>query len=278
MTHIHHRPQQQQQLRRLVTFRGGGGDEVEEGGESPPLADNDEEVASTADSPTTTVTDEEETVSSADSRTGRRSLLAVTAPASSAFTALLASIGKNYGTMLDTRPILTKSVTAGFIFSLSDFLAQRIEQRQKGNGNPNGKDKKQIQAAINWTRLLSSTAIGFFYFGPAAHYWYETIFRLLPGTTLISTLQKAALGQAFFGPTFTCIFFASSLIQARKFSMSNWMTKIRQDLPGAWLAGVGFWPIVDLVSYGCIPKNYIPLFVNMMSLIWTIYLSMVANR
>jgi len=67
-------------------------------------------------------------------------------------------------------------------------------------------------------------------------------------------------------------------MQAGKFSTSNWFNKIRQDLPGAWLAGIGYWPLVDLVSYGFIPVHYIPLFVNAASLLWTIYLSLLANR
>ena len=109
-------------------------------------------------------------------------------------------------------------------------------------------------------------------------YWYEMIFKLLPGTGLISTLEKAVLGQLIFGPSFTCIFFAVGLIQSNEFTFSKWFTKIKEDLPGAWLAGVGFWPLVDIISYSVIPVKWIPLFVNFASLIWTIYLSLVSNK
>ena len=178
-------------------------------------------------------------------------------------TASITAFGEFYGSSLVARPILTKSITAGSIFALSDYLAQRLE---------NSKEK------LNWTRMVSGGLVGLLYFGPAAHYWYEMIFRLLPGTTLVSTLQKAALGQLLFGPSFTCIFFGVSLLQAGNFSLGSWFRKIKQDLPGAWLAGAGFWPLVDLVSYSIIPMQWIPLFVNMCSLVWTIYLSAVANR
>ena len=86
------------------------------------------------------------------------------------------------------------------------------------------------------------------------------------------------MGQLLFGPSFTCIFFATSLIQTGNFTLGNWMRKMKSDLFGAWLAGVGFWPLVDLVSYSLVPKRYIPLFINVMSLVWNIYLSIVANR
>ena len=187
-------------------------------------------------------------------------------------TALVVTLGKAYADSLAKRPIVTKSVTACAIFGISDYLAQRLESKESSS--------KATEAAnqLNWTRLLTSMVVGLCYFGPAAHAWYDMIFKLFPGTGLLSTLQKAAMGQMFFGPSFTCIFFASSLWQAGQFTLGNWFRKIRKDLPGAWLAGVGFWPLVDLVSYSFVPVPYIPLFINMCSLVWTIYLSMIANR
>ncbi|KAI2494462.1 hypothetical protein MHU86_20071 [Fragilaria crotonensis] len=189
-------------------------------------------------------------------------LSAVTVPMISS----LSAFGSAYASSLQARPILTKSSTAGVIFALSDYLAQRLER-----GNNTTK-------SINLTRIMASSIVGFCYFGPAAHYWYQMIFSLLPGTSLLSTLQKAGLGQLIFGPTFTCIFFASALLQSGNFTMQTWFRKIKNDLPGAWAAGLGFWPLVDLVSYSMVAPQWIPLFINVCSLVWTIYLSGVANK
>ncbi len=100
--------------------------------------------------------------------------------------AVLATVGKRYSQQLELRPILTKSYTAGLIFGLSDFFAQKIERSNDANG---------ASGQIDWIRTLASTLVGLLYFGPAAHYWYEWIFRLLPATTLVSTLHKAFWGQ-----------------------------------------------------------------------------------
>lgn len=186
-------------------------------------------------------------------------------PGFSAIATLCGSMGKFYSTQLELRPIITKSWTAGLIFALSDYLAQRIE-------------KSKEDCSTDMRRLIFATMIGALYFAPAAHYWYEAIFRFLPGKGVVSTLQKAFLGQAIFGPAFTCIFFASSLIQNGTFSLASWGAKIRSDLPSAWLAGSCFWPLVDIISYSLIPVRLIPLFVNLCSLVWTIYLSIVANQ
>jgi len=178
---------------------------------------------------------------------------------------LLATAGRIYTQQLDKFPIVTKSYTAGLIFGLSDYIAQTIE-------------KTDEKSKLDKTRLVATTLVGLLYFGPAAHYWYEIIFRLLPGSSLWSTLQKAFWGQVIFGPSFTCIFFATSLLQSGQFSLGAWGQKIKTNLPGAWLAGVGFWPLVDLISYSMIPVKWIPLFINMCSLVWTVYLSIVSNR
>ena len=181
---------------------------------------------------------------------------------------LLQSLGQTYAASLRRNPILTKSVTSGCIFAVSDLLAQRLEKTAT-TIDPNATLQRR---SLRWSRTLTSAALGFFYFGPAAHFWYEWIFRALPGTSLPSTLQKAVLGQAIFGPSFTCLFFATSLLQSGTFTFRNWFRKIRTDLPGAWLAGAGFWPIVDLISYSLIAPLWIPLFVNVCSLVWTTYL------
>jgi protein Mpv17 len=163
------------------------------------------------------------------------------------------ALARSYKASLLRRPILTKSATAGLIFALSDILGQRLEKKQDADAKDSSSGEgKRCSAALNKTRTLMSAAVGFLYFGPAAHYWYEMIFKLLPSTSLASTLQKAALGQLVFGPTFTCIFFAASLLQTGTFSLSNWFRKIKADLPGVWLSGTGFWPIVDVISFSLI--------------------------
>ena len=107
--------------------------------------------------------------------------------------AVLTTLGRCYSRQLEVHPILTKSYTAGFIFGISDFCAQLIE----GSSSSNQDDGLSSSGSnsIDWTRTISSTLVGLLYFGPAAHYWYEWIFQLLPSTTLLSTLHKAVWGQ-----------------------------------------------------------------------------------
>jgi len=182
---------------------------------------------------------------------------------------IIKAAGALYSNQLILRPKLTKSATAGIIFGLSDFCAQLIER------NRNSDDDK---APLVYSRIIMTFLVGFFYFGPAADAWYSVIFRLFPGTSLVSTLQKALLGQLIFGPIFTCVFFGAGLIEARKFTLGTWGAKIREDLVAVWAAGLGFWPLVDFISFKVVPMQWIPLFVNFCSFVWTVYLSLIANK
>jgi hypothetical protein len=177
----------------------------------------------------------------------------------------LRSSMRQYSHLLQHYPIRTKSITACILFAMSDLVAQSYtrpdgdtnhqkqqqpqpQQRDNNLRKFNNGDSKVNNSKMNdrpisivWSRVLSSAAVGLCYFGPAAHYWYYWIFKLLPSTTFVSTMQKAILGQVFFGPSFTCLFFAISLLQSQTFTIANWMQKIRTDLPSVWLAGAGFW-------------------------------------
>ena len=109
---------------------------------------------------------------------------------------------------------------------------------------------------------------------PARYGW---IFKTFPSKTLFGILQKAALGQFFFAPPLFCVFFAAALIQNGQFTIGNWVQKIRQDLVKGWLGGLGFWPFINYISYGYVPQKWIPLFINLMGLVFNIYVSLIAN-
>ena len=157
---------------------------------------------------------------------------------------------------MDKAPLATKAATSAAIFGASDACAQKLEQVKEPDA----------------TRLLTTTAIGGLYFAPAAHVWYAQITKLIPKNGLKEILTKALLGQIFFGPLVTIVFFAAACAQGE--GLKTLPAKIKADLLQVQIAGAGFWPFVDLISYAFIPIAYIPLFVNCASFVWTIFLSL----
>jgi protein Mpv17 len=170
-------------------------------------------------------------------------------------------MGKAYGELLKTHPIATKSITSCFMFGLSDFLAQCLKPEK-----------------LNLSRIKMACLVGLFYFGPAAHVWYDLMFQLFPEKSFGSTVIKSALGQLLFGPCFMCVFFAASLAQQGSFSWIAYWDKICHDLPPAWITGLGFWPVMSYISYTTVPKDWIPLFSNCCTLLFNIYLSFISYR
>ena len=178
----------------------------------------------------------------------------------------LSSLGSAYGSLLQKHPILTKSVTSGFMFGCSDWLAQRLQASSTAD------------VMTDWPRIQTIALVGLLFFGPAAHVWLDLMFHLFPGTSIASTLAKSCLGQLVFGPSLVCIMFAASLLQQGSFSMTAYSDKIRRDLPGVWISGLNFFPVANYVGYSMVPKDYMPLFQNCCSLIFNVYLSLVTYR
>ncbi len=204
--------------------------------------------------------------------------LATTFPTLSSVSYLLKSAGSCYARSLTLYPILTKSFTAGVIFGFSDWVAQIIEQNKKQNGT----DTASPSSSGGRSRIIASFLVGTLFFGPAAHAWYAAIFALLPSTTLPSTLSKAALGQVIFGPLFTCVYFLANMLSRpngfQSFTFASFKNKVVSDLPSVWTSGLGYWPLVDLIGYGYVNPNYMPLYANGASFVWTVYLSGVTNN
>jgi hypothetical protein len=94
--------------------------------------------------------------------------------------------------------------------------------------------------------------------------------RLIPSSDLLPVLGKSVLGQIFYGPIYTSMFFLSQLIPVseKEGFLASFadafrnllLPKIRRDFFGVWEVGVWFWITVDLISFKFIPLNLIPLY------------------
>ena len=127
----------------------------------------------------------------------------------------VAALGAKYADSMAARPLLTKMGTSAAIFGASDASAQALERAP----------------ALDRTRLAVTTAIGGFYFAPAAHVWYGAITKAIPANDLRAILTKALLGQLIFGPLVTCVFFASARVPGRETKIVN-TTSICMDSHG----------------------------------------------
>ncbi|KAG8368464.1 hypothetical protein BUALT_Bualt15G0048100 [Buddleja alternifolia] len=125
-------------------------------------------------------------------------------------------------------------------------------------------------------RSVRMAGYGLLILGPTIHYWYTYMSRVFPKRDIASTLKKMALGQTFYGPAMTVIFFsANAALQGE--SGSEIMARLKRDLIPTFINGIMYWPICDFVTFKFIPVHLQPLVTNSFSYLWTVYMTYMAS-
>jgi hypothetical protein len=107
-----------------------------------------------------------------------------------------------YMNLLDTYPLVTKSISSGIISAVGDVLAQCIEAKTA-----------HIPLTLNWIRLTSFWLVGTIYVGPFLHFWYAQLWKIgkwlqhnynagKKMQTLVQVLVDQILGVAMFFPAY----------------------------------------------------------------------------
>ena len=134
-----------------------------------------------------------------------------------------------YQTLLERRPVLTKSVTAGVITAIGDVLAQDLERRAAlaaaARAAAVGSSALVVaspSSLLDLQRLFAFTLAGSFFVGPFVHYWYELLWSIRRRLTLRSktTPQTAiTLLLVFLDQTIgACLFFPPYIFAYEFFS------------------------------------------------------------
>lgn len=189
-----------------------------------------------------------------------------------------------YLELLETKPISTKAITSGCISFTADVLCQRIDQENHVSKN----DKISFQ----WDKLrtFKFSLLGLCFIGPTLHFWYTNLFRMLPGTNLGRVIQRLALDQFLFSPTFICTIMSLVLVLDRSCDgllnkelpneslLKTIENKLRQEyattVQTSWLV----WLPASFINFKFIRVELQTLFSNCVGLLWNIYLSKVAHN
>ena len=209
---------------------------------------------------------------------------------------------KAYTTLLLERPLLTKAVTSSVIMTVSDALTQQMEATMLSRPAANtsqgastavtaadsitasiGSTKWPLWRRHNWVRSRQSLLTGLVWSGPIAHYWYQLLELLitnpylkLPSIPAIRLVARIVLDALLFSPfTIFGFFTVSTLINGGTLRDvgEKLRTRWRRALNAAW----SFWPIVNIANFSLVPLAFRVLYANVMSLLWTGYLSYVNN-
>ncbi|WMV54139.1 hypothetical protein MTR67_047524 [Solanum verrucosum] len=169
-----------------------------------------------------------------------------------------------YLQMLDSRPILTKTITCILIVTAADLTAQTIVA-----GSFSGQ--------YDLIRTMRVAGFAMVILGPSLHVWYNSLSIFLPKRDVVSTLEKIALGQILYGPTMNAIFFSINAA-AQGESSSEIVARLKRDLVPTAVNGLMYWPICDFITFKFVPVHLQPLVVNTFSYVWNIYLTYIASQ
>ncbi|XP_060168107.1 uncharacterized protein LOC132598955 [Lycium barbarum] len=164
---------------------------------------------------------------------------------------------------LNTRPILTKSITCGLILTAADFSSQTIAG--------------SLMEQYDLTRTLRMAGFGALIVGPSLHFWFNFLSRRLPKRDVISTLKKIVLGQTVYGPAVNSIFFSMNAA-AQGESSSEIVARLKRDLIPTVVNGLMYWPICDFITFKFAPVHLQPLVSNTFSYVWNVYLTYMASQ
>ncbi|XP_009603125.1 uncharacterized protein [Nicotiana tomentosiformis] len=168
-----------------------------------------------------------------------------------------------YLEMLNSRPILTKTITCTLILIAADLSSQTIAG--------------SLSEQYDLIRTLRVAGYGVLILGPSLHFWYNALSAFFPKRDVITTFKKIALGQIVYGPTMNAIFFSMNAA-AQGESNSEIAARLKRDLVPTAINGLMYWPICDFITFKFVPVHLQPLVVNTFSYVWNVYLTYMASQ
>lgn len=169
----------------------------------------------------------------------------------------------SYQEAIKTSPIKTKALTSFVGLIISDCIAQASDSSG---------------AAYDLLRTARMATFGILWHGAAGHFWYKLLDQvILPNKpkSAWTIVCKTVADQAIWSPVNTVIFYAS--LAAMEGHAYRIPTILDEKLLSTVIAGYALWPLAHVINFKFVPSQHRLLYVNIINLFWTVYLSKVAN-
>ncbi|XP_043215573.1 mpv17-like protein 2 [Amphibalanus amphitrite] len=163
-------------------------------------------------------------------------------------------------------PLVANTVSSGGLLAVGDGIQQWIEFRR-------GVHKEKT---YNWRRTGRMLVVGLVE-GPPHHWWYTGLDRLLPGRTARVVRLKILADQLVAAPLFALTFFVGmDLLEGR--SVRDGLQEFKKKFPEVYLFDWCIWPPTQWLNFTYVPERYRVLYVNVVTVIWDVFLSYSKHR
>lgn len=178
-----------------------------------------------------------------------------------------------YKEMLQTTPLLTKSLTSSGVMTVSDFICQKLVLTL---ASKHGNDKRSTPLDV--VRMLRVAITGFVWSGPIQHWWFSTLDKFVTiQNPLLRLMVQLLLDAMIFSPlTISGYFSMRSILEGSGLpgAYHKLSTRFVPTLVSSWQ----FWPVVNAVNFGLVPLPFRVLYGNVLGLFWTGYLTFVNSK
>ncbi len=190
------------------------------------------------------------------------------------------SLWGQYAELLESKPVMTKAITAGLIALFGDVLAQVFEYKLLCRRLPAGEEAPPLQ--LNFLRCLAVTIEGIAITGPGLHYLYTALESWMPAQNgVLAAFTHVAVDEFIFDPLFVlCFFFLCGLIEGKGLK-DEIVPQVQREywsaLKGGWGVSLLFLPL-EFATFRCLPLRLRVLVVNLTDVVWTAVVSYFGHR
>ncbi|KAG0584139.1 hypothetical protein KC19_3G188300 [Ceratodon purpureus] len=167
-----------------------------------------------------------------------------------------AGLWSRYTELLDRHPLIVKSITAGLLNAVADFVCQILIE--KGT-------------VVDLRRLLSFVAIGVFMSGPGLHYWYGMLSKFITVPGMGGVFLRTAADQIVFTPLGVIGFFVVLLnLEGRQAELAD---KLQKDVVEVVIANWKVWIPFQIVNFGFVPPQLQVAAAGILGMVWSVFIS-----
>lgn len=178
-----------------------------------------------------------------------------------------------YTQMLKDKPYITKSITSFFTFGLGDVLCQTVEARLSKDKTNNNSKKH-----LNIIRILKQGSFGIL-ITPYYHLQYCVLMpKWFTGQGAKNTAKMILYDQAVNTVVVIAAFFTyMDYMNKANFTLRESFEDSKRKFPQTFIANFKLWPAAQWINFTIVPVEYRVLFINIVAIFWTTYLSYVQN-
>ncbi|GFR50941.1 hypothetical protein Agub_g13261 [Astrephomene gubernaculifera] len=165
-----------------------------------------------------------------------------------------------YLSCLEASPLLTKALTCALLNALGDVFCQLFIEGGQWNAK----------------RTATFTFMGAALVGPALHYWYGLLNKLVVARGAAGATMQLLLDQGVFAPVFLATFISMLFTIEGKPGLIR--PKLEQDLLETVKANWILWIPAQFINFRFVPPHLQVLTANVVALAWNTYMSYQSHK